>query len=522
MHLSDTDFNRFSQLVAAQTGLHVAQARRPDLEAAVVGTMHSLGLPNSDALFTLLADTAHGAAARHAMVKRLAIGETHFFRNRPQFAALEGAILPALIAQRQPQRRLRLWSAGCASGEEPYSLAMLLRQLLPDLAQWDILILATDINQEALRQAAAGLYSSWSFREAPEEVQRLYFEPQGRRWQLQHTIRDMVTLRPMNLAAESDWAGMCNFDLILCRNVMIYFAEGTTRLVIERFYQSLAPGGWLLVGHSEPNQSYYQAFHTHNFPGAVVYRKPNAGDQPLAAALEPSASSRSSANRHSAHQPFARQSWSVTPTHAAPHHSPAPDQADHAATLPGVDTTRTAGPTLAHLPHSEHQAIASGNLPSAGAQRISGKPQEPPAATPGNDRTTAFELAKRYASHAQYDLAASWLQLALRQAPLSAPMHYLHGLILQEQGNLDEALAALRRCIYADPEFVLGRIALAGLCTRLGQNGRAAKELDAVARWAAERSSVEMVPEGDGLTVGRLRDLAATQTEILCRSITAQ
>lgn len=130
-------------------------------------------LPSAAALYSLLTDATHGPKAREALVHDLLIGETHFFRNRPQFEALEKHILPEIISRRRAARRLRIWSAGCATGEEPYSLAILLHRLLPDLADWNILILATDINRQALQQAQRGVYGPWSFREVPDTIDQL-------------------------------------------------------------------------------------------------------------------------------------------------------------------------------------------------------------------------------------------------------------------------------------------------------------------------------------------------------------
>ncbi len=147
--LSESDYARFCNLVRSKSGLQVTEARRTELEQAVLSVLTETGSTNTDGLFSLLTARA-GHPALESLIAAMTIGETHFFRNRPQFEALEQRILPDLIAQRRGVRRLRLWSAACASGEEPYSLAILLERLLPDLAEWNILILATDTNRHAL------------------------------------------------------------------------------------------------------------------------------------------------------------------------------------------------------------------------------------------------------------------------------------------------------------------------------------------------------------------------------------
>ena len=170
-----------------------------------------------------------------------------------------------------------LWSAGCATGEEAYSLAMLLHELIPDLKNWDILILATDINQDSLARARQALYSDWSFRESRAKTSRaLYFSPQGRFYRLCDPIRHMVTFAPLNLIEDnfpSPHNNTVSMDLIICRNVTIYFTEETTRGLVQKFYRGLAQGGWLVVGHADLSLTTYRAFQARSFPNTVMYQK---------------------------------------------------------------------------------------------------------------------------------------------------------------------------------------------------------------------------------------------------------
>lgn len=482
--LTDPEFNRLRHVMQTQTGLEFPAPRRPDLEAAAALAMRSLSITATDDLFTALNDVLRGPTVLDLLVRQLTVGETHFFRNRPQFAALESVILPELIARQQSRRRLRLWSAGCASGEEAYSLAILVRRLLPDLPNWDVLILATDINRDALHKAAHGLYGDWSFREVPAGVQQTYFTRQGRQWEIAPAVRDMVTLRHLNLADQTAWSDFQDMDLILCRNVLIYFEASAMRAVVERLHDSLTPGGWLMVGHSEPNQTVFQQFQTHNFPDTVVYQRPA---KPVS---------------------VARSSPVTSPR--------APIALPRSANHPGAESAPAAArrdPT----PRASARAAPQGAADATATHRDLLRLLEAHASAGSKDHQTAFAIAKWYADQGQIVLADSWLRLVLQQAPLSAPGHYLHGLVLQADGRLDAALAALRRCVFADPEFVLGHFALANLCVRLGQAPRAAKELDLVAQWARTRAGHEIVPEGDGLTVGRLREMMTSQAELICQ-----
>jgi chemotaxis protein methyltransferase CheR len=271
--LDDTLYARFRDLVRERSGLDYPERKRADLAH---GLRMALANSRFGDLTALYADAAAGGPGWEIVLAQLTIGETYFFRNTPQFDALRQHILPELIQRRQATRHLRIWSAGCATGEEPYSIAMMLADLLPSDAFWQVSLLATDINPQFLERAREGLYGSWSFRETPEAVRERFFTPEQNRWRLNPRIRQMVTFARLNLAEPCFPAilnGTYAQDLILCRNVTIYFDEATTHQLIERFHGSLLPGGWLIVGHAEPQASANQQLELHNFPQTVAYRK---------------------------------------------------------------------------------------------------------------------------------------------------------------------------------------------------------------------------------------------------------
>ncbi|MBI1878914.1 MAG: hypothetical protein HYR94_11975, partial [Chloroflexi bacterium] len=240
------DYSRFRDLVLERSGLHFPEKKWTDLEIGLSKAMHSLpgavvealGSLDLDIYYRFLKEAATplAQAEMERLINLLTIGETHFFRDSAQFDALATQVLPDLIARKRAAAaavgsnppgipQLRLWSAGCATGEEPYSLAILLHQLIPDINNWRILILATDINQDSLTRARQSLYSNWSFRETRAKTTRsLYFTAQGKRYQLRDDIRQMVTFAPLNLIEDNFPAvhnNTMSMDLILCRNVTI-------------------------------------------------------------------------------------------------------------------------------------------------------------------------------------------------------------------------------------------------------------------------------------------------------------
>ena len=179
-------------------------------------------------------------------------GETYFFRDSGQFDLLRLRILPELIERGRKTKTLRLWSAGCASGEEAYSLAILVDLLLPEHDDWNVMILGSDINQTALAKARRGRYGAWSFRMVPGAMQRRYFQNKERDWLLDERILRMVTLRTIDLInAPFPIGDLCDMDLILCRNVFIYFSADAVATVAEKLSATLGPNGYLMNGHTE-------------------------------------------------------------------------------------------------------------------------------------------------------------------------------------------------------------------------------------------------------------------------------
>ena len=212
------------------------------------------------------------------LASNLTIGETYFYRENKAFEALEEHILPELLrSSRGKERRLRIWSAGCCTGEEPYSLAISLSKVIADLKDWNITILATDINPRFLKKASRATYSEWSFRDAPRWLKERYLtRVKDGHYEIVSHIKKMVTFSHLNLA-EDVYPSLLNntnaMDIIFCRNVLMYFTPEQTKKVIQNLYNSLVDGGWLIVSSIETSPVLYSQFTTVNFHGLTVYRK---------------------------------------------------------------------------------------------------------------------------------------------------------------------------------------------------------------------------------------------------------
>jgi chemotaxis protein methyltransferase CheR len=276
--VADPLFPRLKAHLVESTGLTYYADKDIDLARRVRRRLSIVGAPDCASYLDILCDPLRGDFELDSLIEEVTIGETYFFRHREHFDALRDLVFPDLIARNRANRRLRIWCAGCADGPEPYSLAILLKRdmgLL--LTGWDVTILGTDINRRCLARAREGKFEEWAFRSTPEELKLSCFRNEGRLWILAPEYKECVSFQYHNLVEHSFPSlvnNLCSFDLIVCRNVMIYFGVDLTQRVIRHFHDCLVPGAWLLVGPSEPNMTHFSSFGAVNAPGVTLYRKP--------------------------------------------------------------------------------------------------------------------------------------------------------------------------------------------------------------------------------------------------------
>jgi len=286
----DPAYSRLKRHLIASTGLAFEANQGKNLAEAVGQRLSTLGLRGCSAYARLLADPAVGEAEMDALLEQLAIGETSFFRDPEQFAAIRDIILPEILERKQFPGQLRIWSAGCATGAEPYSLAILLMDEMPgQLAGWQVHIDATDLNGSYLTRAAEGKFRPWALRSISDRVKRECFSKQGLELTIHPRYKEWISFHRMNLAGSefSTVFAAGAFDLILCRNVMIYFRPETTRRLIGQLHKSLGNEGWLVVGASENNVENYTDFRNVPAAGATLYQKMAASPEQKEVAPEP-------------------------------------------------------------------------------------------------------------------------------------------------------------------------------------------------------------------------------------------
>jgi len=259
-------------------GVKISQEETHKLSQIIQSRMTALSVNEPIRYFQLVeSQSAEGVTEWDQLLARFMNGETFFFRDSGQFTLLKEQILPTLIQDRQTVRTLRIWSAGCSTGEEAYSLAILVDQLLPDHRDWDISILATDINVQSIQHAQQGMYGQWAFRKVDTEMLQRYFTQTGSQWVLNESIRKMVTFRQCNLVADtfpSATLGINDLDLILCRNVFLYFHTEAIGQVMKKMAESLVSDGFVLTGHGELPAQTGGALQAKIYPDSVIYQRP--------------------------------------------------------------------------------------------------------------------------------------------------------------------------------------------------------------------------------------------------------
>jgi chemotaxis protein methyltransferase CheR len=448
---------QLAEIVEAHSGLRFVDSRRSELATKAVRALADHGCATLREYLGLLSGQA-GAPLLDQLIEALTVGETYFFRHRPYFDLVGSDILPDILARRQQSHQLRAWCAGCASGEEAYSIAILLRQALPDPSEWNVAILATDINRQFLAQADQGTYGNWSFRETGKEFKRTYFTRVGTRYRIAPEIRRMVRFAHLNLAGNSYPSfinGTTGFDLIFCRNVLIYLGAELAERVLARLAAALVDGGCLVLGPSDPTPRPPSELAALSGRDAVVYRRaPGSG-------------------------------------------TPAPPP-----TLP-----RELVPGLQGGPSAHESTPGSRQRP---ASRPCIRPPIGPApastATAADDWRDACQLAREHANHGRLEDARAHCQQAIGRAALQPEPYYLMATLCDAEGDDKGALTAFRKAIYLNRGFTPAYLGMAAIHRRTGQVDLAQREISRAYRLLGDRPSDEVVLADEGLTVGRLRD----------------
>ncbi len=270
--LTDDEFALFRTLIYDEAGIALRPERRAFLASRVRNRLHARGLRSPYQYYRLLSDGAQGKAELLHFLDLLTINETSFFRNAPQFELLRGRVLPEVLERkaREGATTLRIWSAGCATGEEPYSLAMAVLELNPGARGVAPRIYASDISLTALEFAQRGVYPEGKVQGLPARLRARHFQARDGGHAVGEELRRLIVFDYHNLKHEN---GLSDLDIIFCRNVMIYFDEAEQRRLVDKFHRSLRPEGYLFLGHAESLQGLSGAFRFLYAKNGIAYQR---------------------------------------------------------------------------------------------------------------------------------------------------------------------------------------------------------------------------------------------------------
>jgi chemotaxis protein methyltransferase CheR len=271
-HPTDADLSRVCEFVYRRTGLVYGDNKRYYAERRVTQRMQATGASD---FATYYAQLGFDADEAEALVNAFTINETYFYREKHQLQTLSGAILPIVTTGKTPGASIRIWSMPCSTGEEPYSIAIWLLENWPLVDAYNVEIIGSDIDTDALDAARAGLYGARALGRLREDVKARYFEPAGpERWELIRDLRESVRFTAANLVDSGSLAAQGPVDIVFCRNLLIYFDTASRDLAMENLYRALAPGGFMFLGHTESLAKVSERFIPARFKEGVAYRKP--------------------------------------------------------------------------------------------------------------------------------------------------------------------------------------------------------------------------------------------------------
>ena len=461
--LTTGQFHRLSNRIAEYSGFMLDGGRHRSLESALAVRMEALRLEDPHAYLRDL-----DAAELHRLTELVVNHETQFFRTPVHHRALREHILPELSAERPSAQPLRCWSAGCATGEEPYSLAISVLETLGAPPPRPIEIYATDISHQALARAQQGSYRGRALANvAPPELERWFTRRDGGR-EVKSDVRSLVRFEQHNLHAPAPvWAR--NVDIVFCQNVTIYFAVETCRELMGRFFDVLVPGGYLFLGYSETLWRIFDRFDTVEVGGAFVYRKP----RPRV----------------------------VVPKPRPPVERSVPAKRQERAERPARPTARRQV-VVAEPQHAAHFEQGMAQL-AAGA--FAEALQTLQQVAPGHEKypQALAGIARIHANRGEWELAAAEARRAIDLDLLTADAHLLLGMLAANREQWDTAVSHLERVRYLDPWAPLPSFHLANAYRGQRRLELAEREYRSALRKLGSLAPTDVL---DGVTVAWLRE----------------
>jgi chemotaxis protein methyltransferase CheR len=482
--LKEIELSNVCEMITARMGLYYPKERWDILVRNLTSAAYAFGYEYLDEFINWLLKATLTKNEIETLASYLTVSETFFWREPQVFSALTDFVLPELIAaKRNREKKIKIWSAGCSTGEEPYSLAILLHKIIPDIKDWEITILATDINQKSLDKALSGIYTQWSFRNSPSWLKPHYFQNlKDGRYEIIPTIRNRVTFSNLNLTEEiypSYSNNTESVDIIFCRNVLMYFSEDWINKIAKQFFHSLTKGGWFVVSSCELSSEAFVDFAPVNFPGAILYNK----DKKKYGAVNSSFKSTVTDTPY----PFLKDLSAL----------PIPKLKE---TVEKIDFTLTTAFNLNEPKTAE--------VESTGASKA-----DLDSNIPDGNTVTADIKIRALANAGNLIDALSLCNEEIAKDKLAIGLYFIRASVFQELNQLEDAIASLKQAIYLDPDFIMGHFTLGNLFIGQGKPKQALKYFNNVIDLLNTLSNDDIIPESEGLSVMHIREIIETNMQ---------
>jgi chemotaxis protein methyltransferase CheR len=276
-HVTQEEVRRLCEFLYRRTGMSFSDNKRYYIDRRLAERIVATGSESFASYFTMLRSDADHEIEH--LVNAFTVNETYFYREEHQLRCMTSSLLGELMQRKPPGESFRIWSIPCSTGEEPYSIAMWLMENWRDVDKYNIEIVGSDIDTRALKAAGEGIYGERALMRLSRDMVRRYFNPLGNeQYQIDPGLRESVQFTAANLIDARDIAQYRDFDIVFCRNVLIYFDDSSRRSAAENLYECLRPGGFICLGHSETMSRISPLFRVSRFPDAIVYQKPEVED----------------------------------------------------------------------------------------------------------------------------------------------------------------------------------------------------------------------------------------------------
>jgi len=507
---SAEDVQKISRFVIDHLGFSYSPERESDLIRGFIAACSDLGITTPASCLHSIDNPDIVSSLEEGLIKKLTIGETYFFRDKNLFLLMRDQILPDLIRTRRIEKKyLRIWCAACSTGEEPYSIAMILKYLIPDITSWDISILGTDINPGSLHAAQRGIYSKWSFREqAPVPTDRFVTVSPDGRFQISSEIKNMVRFARLNLITDyypSIINGTTTMDIILCRNVLMYFSSEMAAFVIDKLNASLVDKGWLFVSPQEISYAQRPGFVQVKRASVFLFQK-GKDIQDKKYSLSDLKNPSSTLN-----QKIFTKSFGDIPSA-----SPELKNSKNIIKKPAVTLSRIEKrEPIIRVSPPNGAPVPSETIPKEQAIRLimDGRVSDAEIVLlqyekPDKKIIGEMEmLARVFADQGDVQRALGWCDRILAADPLNPGAYHLRAVIQQDNGQSSLAIQSLRQALYADPDYIPAHLMLGMIMSILGKTMDAQRHYQVALSILSAMADDTPVDETDGMPAIKVREM---------------